>query len=187
MADVKALLRFLQACLTFLSLLLFVATLIYWFRSRSHLDEFYRYRPLSYRSVWSVEGRIYIFIFSAPRPFWGEASMGTSTEDLPLRLKFKYNVAISHRFGPFGYTHTTSTNPSLVKATGYIFMFPHWLLVLILPIAPALALRGYFRHRSTRFRLAHGLCLRCGYDTRATPDRCPECGHQKSPAAAATS
>ena len=46
------------------------------------------------------------------------------------------------------------------------------------PTAAALVLPAvYVRHRlQRRGRLARGLCPACGYDLRATPGRCPECG-----------
>jgi hypothetical protein len=50
---------------------------------------------------------------------------------------------------------------------------PLWIPALLAAVPVLLWLRRYFRHHR---RTAHGLCPACGYDLRATPDRCPECG-----------
>ena len=52
-----------------------------------------------------------------------------------------------------------------------------WLVLCPLPWVVLLAwkVRSVRADRRSR-RLARGLCLRCGYDLRATPGRCPECG-----------
>jgi hypothetical protein len=50
-------------------------------------------------------------------------------------------------------------------------LIPCWFLTLVSTIAPTFWYRQ-FRNR----RLPAGFCKICGYDLRATPDRCPECG-----------
>lgn len=59
-------------------------------------------------------------------------------------------------------------------------VFPHWAAASLLAVLPALWLLTARRRRRTR-RQAAGLCIACGYDLRATPGRCPECG-KESPA-----
>lgn len=49
----------------------------------------------------------------------------------------------------------------------------HWMVLLV--AMPLPLLWGYGRLRAVR-RGARGGCPVCGYDLRATPDRCPECG-----------
>ena len=54
-------------------------------------------------------------------------------------------------------------------------MVPHWFIALLAALLPAWRFGG-FKRRRRRSRLAHNLCVNCGYDLRASPDKCPECG-----------
>ncbi len=63
--------------------------------------------------------------------------------------------------------------------TDAYLQFPHWFLVLLLAVPPAMSAVGWLRRRHRRRLLGTDArpCPTCGYDLRATPNRCPECGH----------
>jgi len=54
-----------------------------------------------------------------------------------------------------------------------VLIVPYWFAELVL-LATAVWAWRYVRRQSRR--AAGRLCARCGYDLRATPERCPECG-----------
>jgi len=56
-------------------------------------------------------------------------------------------------------------------------VIPYWLPTLLFAILPGFMSFSTLRRRLLlRYRRRHGLCIHCGYDLRATPKRCPECG-----------
>jgi hypothetical protein len=103
------------------------------------------------------------------------------------RIRFAY-------FG-FGKDHSTSSRsdfhaPDFLKRSDdglphgravrvfRVVWFPYWSLAIVLAILPAIRLQAMVR---IRHRARRGLCPACGYDLRATPGRCPECGAVPAP------
>jgi len=69
----------------------------------------------------------------------------------------------------------THLSGPMTRTTLYWLSFSNWIiLTALLPIIWAAV---WLRRHSVRSRRRRtGLCISCGYDLRATPDRCPECG-----------
>ena len=82
--------------------------------------------------------------------------------------------------GDDGSAASPTSAPTSAAPTPYAHVqrlyFPYPLICLFTAILPILGLRSARRRRRIVRRFAGGLCWNCGYDLRATPDRCPECG-----------
>jgi hypothetical protein len=91
----------------------------------------------------------------------------------------------SYRGGHVGLTFRLQGR-GLIVPDPYVcrmYVVPFWAVcgtLAILPVGRGLA-APLWRFARSRRRRQRGLCARCGYDLRATPDRCPECGTPVTP------
>ena len=172
-----------------MSLLLAVATCALWVRSRSHIDVAHQAGAVDAAltqarwEFYSCEGVICVSRVRC------EQSTGPVTEMMGSGFRsFPVTGALTDRpfsgfepadFRPLGFgivrgvTIDPSAGPWQRRWTHWALSVPHWFVALLLIGAPA----WWSSARLTRgSRRRGGCCLACGYDLRATPDRCPECG-----------
>jgi 4-amino-4-deoxy-L-arabinose transferase-like glycosyltransferase len=77
---------------------------------------------------------------------------------------------------------TTYQRLTLYSRYTRMVVIPYYRLLLLALLLPtAWLVGGVRRSRRQAHRRANNLCLNCGYDLRATPDRCPECGTPVKP------
>jgi len=149
-----------------LSLLLCLAVCGLWVRSYWHSDPIEHYYSFSADS-WQTE--------------WNSGGVTVSISE-QLELGAPTGSPIEWRFAGF---HRTRMNWAFatsftVTRTDSVTV-PHWFWLALAGIAPTVWLRAAIRRRR---RTHAGLCRSCGYDLRATPDRCPECGRRAAAAGA---
>jgi hypothetical protein len=77
--------------------------------------------------------------------------------------------------GPF-FDYNSQTDRLTMIGYGWTVSAQYWVVALVLGALPCWWVIGWAIARRASRRSNMGHCLICGYDLRATPERCPECG-----------
>ena len=164
-----------------LSLALFAATLFLWVRGVQLDEHFWAYPDTGDRlrtvGLWSYRNGFCLADMqweSSPSdvaamarersrtPRWASSPSGGAGWERGFS-----KVDVRWKFAGFAWLrHGTDRTP------WRFFVFPAWFPALAFGALPTYAIVSRLRRRCE----ASGCCPTCGYDLRATPDRCPECG-----------
>jgi hypothetical protein len=161
-------LRRLLILVTALSLVMCVAVVVLWVRSQRVMDQWVFNSTRQYVEVNGRRGGLWVLWISTPTsgPLWLTWEHD-SRQPLPLiRRPYRW----WHPAGLYFDRTTRSGAPGTVTRLATV---PYWLLVTPTAVVSGLSVRATSRRRRLR---RSGLCPACGYDLRATPGRCPECG-----------
>jgi hypothetical protein len=177
MRRARSVLRTFARAITLASLVLALAFATLYIRSYFRQDSFYRQGP-DQHGVASVRGHFGVV--------WTTGQVGSTGlypglpnpsgprwvfESFPADPAFLDRSGARWSFAGFSYERQHFT-----AARVHIVLVPLWAPLALSSILPLLEFLVLRRRRLRRGRREHGLCTSCGYDMRATPHRCPECG-----------
>jgi 4-amino-4-deoxy-L-arabinose transferase-like glycosyltransferase len=179
---VKRLGRWLLDALATLSLLLCIATAIQWYRSYRTEGDLVYFGHSECEALHTLNGSFGIVYTNAA---WSNPHFEYSTTT--PRAGFNYadphgRHAFWNRLGFFfafaAMPSSANPNPrppgmTLPPLSRFCeILVPLWFVMVLCAAFPV----WRFVVEPVRSRKQPGCCLVCGYDLRATPDRCPECG-----------
>ncbi|HEY7117350.1 MAG TPA: hypothetical protein VH475_12230 [Tepidisphaeraceae bacterium] len=163
-----------------LSLLVCFATCVLWARSYARSDHLVWTGDHTRRSLRSAPGHVVLGIYAGPASMQDPRGLKYERGDptpatLELMTIFLLCSDATARFihwehAGFAWSQRSSSRDLIVTGVA-----PFWSVTLASAL-PALGLFSMRLGSLARRRTRDGLCPICGYDLRATPHRCPECG-----------
>lgn len=156
------------------SLLLCISAVAFWTRSDERRDEVrFHWRAIAY-ALASDKGRVGID---------NQPQVQEFSETIERAVSAVNGATMAYRGGsdgndPYLANAVQANNrlDALIRKGSPVasrHAIPYWVIVLGSLVLPAVwALRWHQR----KLRIAARRCIRCGYDLRASTDRCPECG-----------
>jgi hypothetical protein len=161
--------RRLFALLAVVSLAAAAAAVVGWVRSYSVARYVWDGTAVGERGMVSTSGHVLFYSEAAIGAFRFKdaAGVGSATRPAPSDVgQYVPTNTVAHlRIAGFGFFSGDDG-----RTSQRCVIVPYWFLACV----PALT--GLWCIRRARRRPAALVCASCGYDLRATPDRCPECG-----------
>lgn len=176
--------------LSALSLLLFVGVVVLWVRSFWMYEFVDCYRldksgqPVSHCFISPAHGRIRWSLNGCENPSSEQTERKFSWTFMPWKEVLQ-NTSINPALVPkltdsscwrFDWQTWRGMTPAGKAAFGVEVWVPCWFLALLTMGLPLWWLKQALHRRRRRRSAALGLCQQCGYDLRASKERCPECG-----------